>query len=110
MYRKVKYRKSTIKSVPVFEGERIEEKVERILNNKEPISDGAPINYTARGEINPNYDHRTDRWEVAADNMEIVHKTETAKVDVNPNIQTDDSGNNDIANSDSSPNSAGENN
>ena len=85
MYRKVTYTKSTIKSVPVFEGERIETKVERIVNNKEPISDGAPINYTEKGELNPNYDHRTDRWEYATDNMDVVHRSESAKSAVNPN-------------------------
>ena len=78
-YRKVKYAKSTIKSVPVFEGERIETKVERIVNNKEPISDGAPIQYTEKGELNPNYDHRTDRWEYATENMDVVHRSESAK-------------------------------
>ena len=44
--RKPKYQKSTINSVPTWEGEPIELKVERILTNKEPITDGAPIIYT----------------------------------------------------------------
>jgi hypothetical protein len=35
-----------IVSVETFEGETIEEKVERIVTNKEPISDGAPMIYT----------------------------------------------------------------
>ena len=85
MYRKVTYAKSTIKSVPVFEGERIETKVERIVNNKEPITDGAPIQYTEKGELNPNFDHRTDRWEYATENMDVVHRSESAKSAVNPN-------------------------
>lgn len=88
MYRKVTYAKSTIKSIPVFEGERIETKVERIVNNKEPISDGAPINYTEKGELNPNYDHRTDRWEYATENMDVVHRSESAKSAINPNSTT----------------------
>ena len=32
-----------IVSVETFEGETIEEKVERIVTNKEPITDGAPM-------------------------------------------------------------------
>lgn len=97
-YRKVKYAKSTIKSVPVYEGERIETKVERIVNNNEPITDGAPINYTEKGELNPNYDHRTDRWEIATDNMDVVHRSESAKSAVNPNtISNDTNGDNNIS-------------
>lgn len=96
MYRKVTYAKSTIKSVPVFEGERIETKVERIVNNKEPITDGAPINYTEKGELNPNYDHRTDRWEYATENMDVVHRSESAKSAVNPNTNGS-TGTNDVS-------------
>lgn len=93
MYRKVNYKKSTIKSIEVFEAERIEEKVKRIVNNKEPITDGAPLNYTEKGELNPNYDHRTDRWEYATENMSVVHKNESAKNSNNPNVNNDESSN-----------------
>jgi hypothetical protein len=79
MYRKVNYKKSTVTSVKVFEGERIEKRVERIINNAEPITDGAPIVYTERGTIDPNYNHRTDLWEIATDNMSVVHRSETVK-------------------------------
>lgn len=37
-----------IESIETFEGETIEEKVERIVTNKEPISDGAPMIYTEK--------------------------------------------------------------
>ena len=81
MYSKVIYKKSTVTSVKVFEAERIEDKVKRIINNQEPITDGAPIIYTEKGKINPNFDHRTDRWEIATENMDIVHKDKTVKAD-----------------------------
>ena len=47
-----------MKSVECFEGEQIEEKVRRIINNNEPITDGAPIIFTekkdgVRPEHNP---------------------------------------------------------
>ena len=37
-----------MKSVECFEGEQIEEKVRRIVNNNEPITDGAPIIFTEK--------------------------------------------------------------
>lgn len=62
------------------EGETIEQKIERIVNNKEPITDGAPIIWQERQEgVNPAYDVRTDRFEIAVEAMDKVHKTEIAK-------------------------------
>ena len=46
-YKKQEY-KTTLKSVEKLEGEPIEHKVERILNNGEPITDGAPEIFTER--------------------------------------------------------------
>lgn len=97
-YRKVKYAKSSIKSVPIYEGERIEQKVERIVNNKEPISDGAPINYTEKGELNPNYDHRTDRWEYAATNMDVVHRSKSASNDPKATLGNDTNRDDNVSN------------
>ena len=49
------------------------EKVRRITENGEPIEDGAPIIYTERKDgVNPAYNIRTDRWEIAQDAMEQV--------------------------------------
>lgn len=62
------------------EGETIETKCQRIENNKEPITDGAPIIYTERSAgVEPQYDIRTDRFEIALDAMDTVSKAETAK-------------------------------
>lgn len=61
-------------------GETIEVKVERILNNKNPISDGAPLIYTERNEgVLPDYDIRADRFEYAIDAMDKVTKAKLAK-------------------------------
>lgn len=55
------------------EGEYIEKKVRRITENGEPIEDGAPIIYTERKDgVNPAYNIRTDRWDIAQDAMEQV--------------------------------------
>lgn len=60
--------KTTLHSSNTTEGETIEAKVRRVLNNKEPIKDGAPIVHTERKDgVLPQYDIRTDRFEVAID-------------------------------------------
>lgn len=67
-------------SVELVEGERLEQKIERIMENKEAIKDGAPLIYTDRKEgILAGYNIRTDRWEVAAEAMDLVHKNTVAK-------------------------------
>lgn len=61
-------------------GETIEQKIERIVTNKEPIKDGAPLIYTERKNgIEPQYDIRTDRWEIAIEAMDKVDKTYQAR-------------------------------
>ena len=51
-----------MKSVECFEGEQIEEKVNRIVNNNKPITDGAPIIFTEKKDgVLPEYNPRTDR-------------------------------------------------
>lgn len=48
MYKTPKMTKGGLKINASREGETIEEKVNRIVNNKEPIKDGAPLVYTER--------------------------------------------------------------
>lgn len=62
------------------EGESIENKVRRITENNEPITDGAPIIYTNREDgVLPAYNIRTDRWEVAQQAMDAVNQANLAK-------------------------------
>lgn len=80
MYNKTKPNKTKMKFNKSYEGETIEMKVRRIMANKEPITDGAPMIYTERADgIQPAYNIRTDRWEVAVDAMNYVDKTMKAK-------------------------------
>lgn len=80
MYKKQKADKTSINVNSSYEGERIEEKIMRITNNKEPISDGAPTIYTDRKDgVKPEYDIRTDRWEIAVDAMDAVTKQKLAE-------------------------------
>lgn len=63
-----------------YEGETIEAKIRRIVNNNEPISDGAPLIYTDRKSgVQPEYNIRTDRFEVAVEGMDKVAKAQIAK-------------------------------
>lgn len=80
MYKVIKPRKTTLKVNQSKEGETIETKVNRIVNNKEPIKDGAPLIYTERKDgINPSHDIRTDRWDIAADAMDKTAKNRIAR-------------------------------
>lgn len=62
------------------DGESIENKVRRITENNEPITDGAPIIYTNREDgVLPAYNIRTDRWDIAQQAMDAVNQANLAK-------------------------------
>lgn len=64
----------------VYEAESIEEKVRRIVDENEPITDGAPIIFTeAKDGVRPEFDIRTDKWQVAIDAMDKVSNYEASK-------------------------------
>lgn len=80
MYRKNRTVPTSIERNTSTEGETIEQKVERIVNNKEPINDGAPIIFTERKNgVEAAYNIRADRFEIAIEAMDKVSKTHTAK-------------------------------
>lgn len=63
-----------------YEGESIETKCRRIIEEKAPITDGAPIIYTPKEQgVLPAYDIRTDRWDMAIMAMDAVNKEKIAK-------------------------------
>lgn len=72
--------KATFGFLPIFEGETIEAKVRRVVENKEPITDGAPIVYTEKKEgVLPQFNIRTDKWEIALEAMDKVQASRIAK-------------------------------
>lgn len=72
--------KHNMHSVEIYEAETIEEKVRRIVDEKEPIEDGAPIIFQPRGEgVRPEFDIRTDRWAVAIAAMDKVSTDQLSK-------------------------------
>ncbi len=83
---RVKYSRSGMSSVATTEGETIEQKIERMVSNNEPIKDGAPDIYTEKKDgIISAYNIRTDRWEIAADAMDMIIKSAAAKREENAN-------------------------
>ena len=82
MYKIPKYGKSRLKGIEKLEGEPIEWKIERVTQNKEPITDGAPSIFTERKDgVVSAYNIRTDRWEIATDAMDAVQRNTQAKRD-----------------------------
>lgn len=80
MYKKPIYAKSTLGVNESIEGETIEQKIERIVSNQEGIEDGAPSIYTERKDgVLPAYDIRADRFDLALDAMDAVHRQDLAK-------------------------------
>lgn len=72
--------KSDIKRVPTDVGESIEEMIRRCTESNEPIEASAPMIYTDReDEVLPQYDMRTDRFELALDAIDKYNASEAAK-------------------------------
>lgn len=80
MYFKKQKTRSSLKVNQSIEGEPIHEKVRRIMHNNEPITDTAPVVYTQRKDgVLPEYDIRTDRFDVALEMTELMAKDNLAK-------------------------------
>lgn len=78
--RKIKPTKTILNANTCIVGEMLCTKVSRMMYNKEPITAEAPIIYTAKKDgILPQYDIRTDRWEIAQEAMGAISKSEIAK-------------------------------
>ena len=84
MYRTTTNYGTTLDVNTSIEGETIEEKIERVVNSGEPITDGAPIIYTERKQgVLPEFNPRTDRFEVAIDAMDKVARSKIASREEN---------------------------
>lgn len=80
MYKSVELKDSQIERNEGYIGESLEKKVARILSNNEPITDGAPTIYTERkAGVQPSYNIRTDRFEVAVEAMDGISRQHVAK-------------------------------
>jgi len=62
------------------EGQRIEDQVERLIENNEPLPADAPLIFSDRATgVEPEYNINTDRHEIVLDAMTVVEKTVKAK-------------------------------
>lgn len=63
-----------------YNGQSMEEKIRRILNNDEPIDAISERLYTERKDGVPaEYNIRSDRWDIALDGFDYITKTNLAK-------------------------------
>lgn len=71
---------ATFGFLTTYDGETIEAKVRRVVENKEPITDGAPIVYTEKKDgVLPQFNIRTDKWDIALEAMDKVQASRIAK-------------------------------
>ena len=67
-------------SIESYEGESIESKVSKLIENNEPITDGAPIIFTEKKNgVLPQFDIRTDKWDIAQSAMDLANASKIAK-------------------------------
>lgn len=80
-YRPQQAVKTTLRVNTASEGEEMHRKVQRMINNREPIGeDGAPLIFTQRADgVKPEYNIRTDRFDIAVEAMDAVHGDTLAK-------------------------------
>lgn len=80
MYTQPKFNKTSLKVNESYQGSPIERKLERMMNNNEPLDQGAQIQYTERKDgVLPNTDIRTDRFEHAIDARDAIAKSDLAR-------------------------------
>lgn len=79
---RIKNKNSGLKSVPFQEGESIEMKIVRRLQNGEAIgAETEPIYTDKKDGVIPGYNIRTDRWETAVAATGVLEKTKAAKAE-----------------------------
>lgn len=73
MKKRIYGNKSDLTTSESFIGESLEEKIRRQVSTKAPIENISPMLYTERKDgVKPEYDIRTDRWELAQKTMNGV--------------------------------------
>lgn len=78
----------------VTAGETIENKVWRIVQNKEAIADSAPMIYThKRDGVDAQYDIRTDKWDIALNAISALSIRDRAKYLTKSIKDTNENGN-----------------
>lgn len=73
-----------------FEAESLEEKVRRVTETNEPVEAISPMIYTERKDgVRPEYNIRTDKWEIAQEAMNTIAIGKRQKRQERMNAETD---------------------
>ena len=93
MYTIPKFKVTKFNANRSVEGETIEMKIDRFINNKETITDNGstPIYMERKEGVNRAYNIRTDRWDVAVEAMDTVSKSYQARRDEKAKLESDNS-------------------
>lgn len=87
--------RTTITINKSYQGEPLEWKINRMMTTNEPIDAVSPMLYTEREEgVKPEYNIRTDRFEVARETTDAAHKKDIAKRMANKEKKTEPKGEN----------------
>lgn len=63
-----------------YQGVSIEERCKKLVETGEPIKDTSPLIYTPKEKgVMPQYDVRADKWDIAQEAMDKVHRERIAK-------------------------------
>lgn len=82
MLRGIPINSTSLKVNKSYAADSLEIKLRKVLQTKEPIEQTSPVIYTERKDgVQPQYDIRTDRFEVAIEAMNKVTKSSRAKRD-----------------------------
>ena len=80
MYKKPHYRSTGLSINNSTEGQTMEQKIERIVENNEPITDRSDVIYTERkAGVLPEYNIRTDRFDLAIEAGDKITKSYIAR-------------------------------
>ena len=75
-------------------GEELITKIKRIMDENEPLTDGAPLIYTPKENgVVPEYNIRTDKWEIAMGAMDRISDYKLSEYMKKTDVQPGDEGN-----------------
>lgn len=79
-------------------GEELITKIRRVLDENEPLTDGAPLIYTPKEKgVIPEYNIRTDKWQLAMGAMDRVSEYKLSEYMKKSELKTEE-GNNELNN------------
>ena len=75
-------------------GEELITKIRRILDENEPLTDGAPLIYTPKEKgVIPEYNIRTDKWQLAMGAMDRVSEYKLSEYMKKSELKTEEGNN-----------------